>query len=119
MRCRLLAFVVVLAAVPLGQAAAPFWPPGTDCAGDPLPAGAIARMGSLRRWIEQVLARRNFPPDTPEQRRAVRAVQALEHAGTPDARRLLATLAGGIPEARLTREAKAALARLARRPANP
>jgi RNA polymerase sigma factor (sigma-70 family) len=44
--------------------------------------------------------------------RAVRAVEALEHAGTPEARRLLTVLAGGVPEARQTREAKAALRRL-------
>jgi hypothetical protein len=36
--------------------------------------------------------------------------------GTPEARQLLETLAGGAPEARQTQEAKAALQRLARRP---
>jgi hypothetical protein len=44
-------------------------------------------------------------------------VWALEQAGTPDARRLLEDLGRGAPEARLTREAKAALLRLERRPA--
>ena len=40
----------------------------------------------------------------------------LEAIGSPDARQVLETLATGLPEARLTREAKAALQRLARRP---
>jgi hypothetical protein len=39
----------------------------------------------------------------------------LEAIGTPEARKVLQTLAKGAAEARLTREAKAALARLARR----
>jgi WD40 repeat protein len=52
----------------------------------------------------------------PEQLREVRAVQALEQAGAPEARRLLRELAGGAPEARLTQEAKASLERLTRRP---
>ncbi|HZL88236.1 MAG TPA: hypothetical protein VFB96_07650 [Pirellulaceae bacterium] len=51
----------------------------------------------------------------PQRLRELRAVEALENAGTPEARQLLARLAGGIAEARLTREAKASLARLARR----
>jgi RNA polymerase sigma factor (sigma-70 family) len=53
---------------------------------------------------------------TPEQLREVRAVEALEHIGTPEARRLLEALAKGAPEARLTREAAASLERLAARP---
>jgi RNA polymerase sigma factor (sigma-70 family) len=46
-----------------------------------------------------------------------RAVEALELAGTPAGRRLLGSLAEGVPEAHLTREAKAALGRLSSRDA--
>jgi hypothetical protein len=51
-----------------------------------------------------------------EQLRVRRAVEVLEHAGTPTARRLLDRLAKGWPEARLTQEARAALGRLVRSP---
>jgi hypothetical protein len=47
-----------------------------------------------------------------------RAILALEERGTHRARHLLQKLATGAPEARLTQEAKAALERLARRPAS-
>jgi hypothetical protein len=56
----------------------------------------------------------------PEGLRVLRAVEALEHAGGPDARRLLKFLTGGAPEAWLTVEAEESLARLDRvRPAAP
>src|SRR5262249_35672710 len=45
--------------------------------------------------------------------RGVRAVAVLERAATPAARQLLQEMAGGAPSARLTREAQAALKRLA------
>jgi hypothetical protein len=44
--------------------------------------------------------------------RELRAIEALEIAGTPASVRLLGELAGGAPDARLTREAAVALARL-------
>ena len=44
--------------------------------------------------------------------RQVRAISVLERAATPDALKLLAELAAGNPEARLTREAAAASARV-------
>ena len=56
------------------------------------------------------------PPIRDGQRlRAIRAAEALEMAGSDDARRLLAWLATGAPEATLTREASASLRRLDRR----
>jgi hypothetical protein len=50
-----------------------------------------------------------------EELRTERALEVLERIGTPPARRFLDRLAGGLPEARLTREAKAATERLSRR----
>ncbi len=50
------------------------------------------------------------------QLRGQRAVAALEYAGTAEARKLLAELAKGSSESALTREAKAAVERLERRP---
>jgi len=47
--------------------------------------------------------------------RALRATTVLEEVASPEARQLLETLAEGAPEACLTREAKASLARLGRR----
>ena len=47
--------------------------------------------------------------------RSLRSVEALEYSGTSDARAILEKLAGGLAEARLTREAKASVERLRRR----
>jgi hypothetical protein len=71
----------------------------------------------VRRRIERLLARRAAARRAPEWLRPLRGVQVLEHIGTPEARRVLATLAEGTPQARLTQEARAALRRLARRAA--
>jgi hypothetical protein len=49
---------------------------------------------------------------------ALRALEVLEHVGTPEARRVLEALGHGAPGARLTEEAKAATERLAKRPAS-
>jgi RNA polymerase sigma factor (sigma-70 family) len=46
--------------------------------------------------------------------RMLRAVEVLEHLGTAESRRLLESLAKGASDARLTQEAKSALARLTR-----
>jgi WD40 repeat protein len=54
-----------------------------------------------------------------EDRRALRAVEVLEHIGTAEARQVLEAVSRGVPEARLTREAKAALERLAAGPSTP
>jgi WD40 repeat protein len=71
----------------------------------------------VRRRIEGLLQRLSGPVTSPEQLRALRAVEVLERAGTPEARSALKALAAGAPAARLTQEAQAALGRLAQRPA--
>jgi WD40 repeat protein len=82
---------------------------------------ALAGNPSLeqRRRVERLLEKATAPVTAPEQLRGLRAVEALERAGTPEARRVLETLAGGEPGARLTREARAALGRLRPGPAEP
>jgi hypothetical protein len=54
---------------------------------------------------------------SPEALRHLRAVEVLERIGNAEAREALEKLADGVPEARLTREAKLTLERMARRPA--
>ena len=46
--------------------------------------------------------------------RQIRAVEVLEHVGSPDSRALLESLAQGDPDARLTIDAKDSLARLSK-----
>jgi WD40 repeat protein len=85
----------------------------------PALAKALARPRALesKRRLEKLLgALDNRVPPAPLLRQ-LRALEVLEQIGTPEAHRLLARLAGGIPQARLTREAQAALARLDKRPA--
>jgi WD40 repeat protein len=71
----------------------------------------------VRRRLRHLLRRGGKAPGslTPEQHRAVRAVQVLEQIGNAEARRLLRELARGAPPARLTVEAKDSLRRLAAR----
>jgi WD40 repeat protein len=71
-----------------------------------------------RRRLERLLGAMQGRLAVPETVRALRGVEVLEHIGTPGARQVLAKLAEGTPEARLTREAKASLERLARRGAS-
>ncbi|HVS34660.1 MAG TPA: WD40 repeat domain-containing protein, partial [Gemmataceae bacterium] len=80
----------------------------TALAGRPSPE-ARRRIEELLEWIHKARVGVH-PPDA----RVVRAIEALEHAGTAGARKALADLADG-PEMSLTREAKAALERLRRR----
>jgi len=54
-----------------------------------------------------------------EELRGVRAVEVLEHIGTPGAREVLESLVKGAPAARQTREAKTSLERLDKRKATP
>src|SRR5207237_2340742 len=65
-----------------------------------------------RRRIERVLSRLKGPVASPKTIRELRAVEVLEHIGTPEARQVLHVLAQGAAGARLTEEAKASLERL-------
>jgi hypothetical protein len=70
----------------------------------------------LRQRIEQLLNKvvdqRSRPSG--DRLRSFRAIEILEQIGTPEARRLLETLARGASGSLLTREAKASLGRLGR-----
>jgi WD40 repeat protein len=68
-----------------------------------------------RQRIEALLRRVEHPP--PDKARLIRAVEILEQLATPETRSLLQRLAAGAPGARLTREAKDTLERLAKRAA--
>jgi WD40 repeat protein len=68
-----------------------------------------------RRRIEDLLNKLERGELPPETLRTLRAIEVLEHLGTPEARACLETLAKGAPQARLTAEAKRALDRLANR----
>lgn len=66
----------------------------------------------VRRRVKRLLDRLERTQLNGKEARAIRAVEALEQAGNESARKVLQQLAAGEPEARLTREAAAALARL-------
>jgi len=66
------------------------------------------------RRIEEILKLID-PSSSADLIRGLRAVEVLEWLNTTEAQHVLKTLAGGDPDARLTREAKAALKRLAKR----
>jgi hypothetical protein len=90
---------------------------------DPPPLSAIRQaLGAnpsleSRRRLEQILSQVEGPLVVDSETvRGARAVAVLEKVASPEARRILEKLAQGAPEARLTREAKASLARLARAP---
>jgi WD40 repeat protein len=68
-----------------------------------------------RRRLEGLTDKLDGPVTIPEQARDLRCVEVLEHIGSADARGLLDELGKGAGGARLTREAKAALARLSQR----
>jgi WD40 repeat protein len=70
-----------------------------------------------RRRLERIVDRLEKNSPHPEFLRLLRVVEVLEGVGTAAAREVLANLAKGVPQARLTQEAKAALQRIARRPA--
>lgn len=66
----------------------------------------------VRRQVEALLEQIDRCVIPAEQLHALRALEVLEHAGTPEARRVLEAVAGGAPEDRLTRAAKECLRRL-------
>jgi RNA polymerase sigma factor (sigma-70 family) len=68
----------------------------------------------LRKRLERLLDNLGGPVHRAGQLRDLRAVEVLELIGTSEARQVLQTLAGGVPTARLTREAGSALQRLLR-----
>jgi WD40 repeat protein len=72
----------------------------------------------LRRRAQRLLGRLGATAERPPSAELVRlrAVEALEANGTPEARKALAGLATGLAVSPLAAEAKAALARLAKRP---
>ncbi len=70
----------------------------------------------LRRRLTRFLDRHDGPEPTPRHLRCVRAIAALEAAGTAEANALLAALAKGPPLDVLTREAQAAARRAEGRP---
>jgi WD40 repeat protein len=87
---------------------------GDSVEGDLRPLLAKPPSPEVRQRVQKLLlplekADQRFPSPTLRQSRAV---SLLERLGTPAARQLLATLAGGSPGARLTREAAAAAQRL-------
>ncbi len=89
-----------------------------EAAAEPALRGALAEHPTLelRRRLDELLAALD-PAKNAAMLRTLRAVEALERAGNPEAQEVLRTWAGGAPDARLTREAKASLDRLARRSA--
>jgi WD40 repeat protein len=90
---------------------------GLRGAAEPALRKALTAKPSLEahRRVQALLAKLE-PVNSPELLREVRAVEVLEHIGTPPARQILKELAKGAPTDRLTQEAKASLERLAKRP---
>jgi hypothetical protein len=72
-----------------------------------------------RRRLEQLVEKLTGPITSPDLLRTLRTVEVLERIGTAEAKQALQDLARGESGARLTREAKAALDRLARPPVKP
>jgi WD40 repeat protein len=83
------------------------------------PALREARQGKLpleaRKRVEELLDGVRASAASPQLLRELRAIEVLEHIGTSEARQVLASLAKGDSEARLTREAKVSLERLSKR----
>jgi WD40 repeat protein len=65
-----------------------------------------------KRRAEELLAKLGGVVTNPEQLRTLRAIEALEHIGTPEAKQVLEKLAKGAAGARETEDARRSLARL-------
>jgi WD40 repeat protein len=65
--------------------------------------------------IEELLAKLEKPVTSPEIMSALRMIEVLEHIGTPEARAILDGVGKGAEGSRITREARAATQRLAKR----
>jgi Tol biopolymer transport system component len=65
----------------------------------------------VHRRVEELLEKLDEPVSGPRRLRELRGVEVLEHVRSPEARHVLQRLANGAPTARLTQEARAALAR--------
>jgi WD40 repeat protein len=68
----------------------------------------------VRRRLTSLVERADLCARSGEALRLLRAIEVLERIGSPEARRVLETVAGGSAEARLTQEATGALKRLPR-----
>jgi RNA polymerase sigma factor (sigma-70 family) len=86
---------------------------GTD-RGELVKALAATQSEEVRRRLRFVLDKLGDPDPRGDVRRlqSLRGLEALEGIGTPQARRVVEALAGGAPDAELTREAAATLKRL-------
>jgi hypothetical protein len=71
-----------------------------------------ARSLEMRRRLNLILDKMDCDPLPGTALRELRAVEILEHIGTPEAKVLLQMLAAGAGDARMTSDARAALRRL-------
>lgn len=84
-------------------------------------AGALAKALKtnlpleVRKRVEKLATKLDAFNPSPARLRELRALEVLERIGTPEARRILESLALGVPEAGLTRDARESLRRLPRK----
>lgn len=80
---------------------------------------ALKKAASLqqKKEIEAVLKALEWPYTSADRLRRLRAIEALEGIGSPEARKVLEEMAKGAPQAPETADAKASLQRLEKRPA--
>jgi len=85
---------------------------------EPLIQQALKNPPSMdaRRRLEKLLEKINGPLPSPDTLHVLRAIEALELANTAESRQILDTIAKETPPTRVSLDAKASLARLAKRP---